>query len=290
MKITLKIAAFAARILPARMKAQLYQNPKLASRIRSTLNAAAPLGLTKIKIAGGLNQGLLLNLDMQTEKDYWLGTYELALQAAIEKYCLPGMVVYDVGANIGYISMIFARQIGKAGKVLAFEPLPDNFKRLTDNIALNDLPAQIACFQAAVIDGSGSTTFFVHKSGAMGKAQGSLGRDEKYTSQINVPAIALDDFIFKQNHPRPDLIKMDIEGGEVLAIQGMEKTLHDIQPTMLVEIHSHAALDCLWKEFKTYGYRLFKMEKGYPQIIDPAALGERTYAVAVPDKKTGSHA
>ena len=287
MKITLQIAALAAKILPARMKAQLYRNPKLAKKIRSSLNAASPVGLTKTQVAGGIIQGFLLNLDMQTEKDYWLGTYEINLQAAIKKFCLPGMVVYDIGANIGYISLMFAKQVGAQGSVLAFEPLPDNFQRLTENITLNQLNSRISTFQAAVVDVPGITSFFVHKSGAMGKAQGSLGREEQYLSQIDVQAVALDDFIFSQNHPQPDLIKMDIEGGEVLAIKGMRKTMFEIKPTMLVEIHSHSALNCVWKEIQSAGYQLFKMEKGYPEIVDPAALGEKTYALAIPNKKTG---
>jgi FkbM family methyltransferase len=287
MKITLQIAALAAKILPARMKAQLYRNPKLAKKIRNTLNAASPVGLTKTHVAGGLIQGFLLNLDMQTEKDYWLGTYEINLQAAIKKFCLPGMVVYDIGANIGYISLIFAKQVGAQGSVFAFEPLPDNFQRLTENIALNKLNSHISTFQAAIVDVPGTTSFFVHKSGAMGKAKGSLGREEQYLSQINVKAVALDDFIFSQDHPHPDLIKMDIEGGEVLAIKGMHKTLLEIKPTMLIEIHSHSALDCLWTEFQAADYHLFKMEKGYPEIINITALGERTYALAIPNKKAG---
>lgn len=287
MKITLQIAALAAKILPARIKAQLYRKPKLAKKIRNTLNAASPVGLTKTRVAGGFIQGFLLNLDMQTEKDYWLGTYEIDLQAAIKKFCLPGMAVYDIGANIGYISLIFAKQVGSQGNILAFEPLPDNFQRLAENIALNELNTRVSTIQAAVVDKPGTTTFFVHKSGAMGKAQGSLGREEQYLSQIDVKAIALDDFIFSQNHPRPDLIKMDIEGGEVLAIKGMHKTLVEIKPTILVEIHSHSALDCLWTEFQVAGYKLFKMERGYPEIVDPAVLGEKTYAIAIPNKKAG---
>ena len=287
MKIILQIASLAAKILPTGVKKKLYRNPKLAKKIRGTLNAASPVGLTKTKIAGGLIQGFHINLDMQTEKDYWLGTYEINLQDAIKKFCQPGMVVYDIGANIGYISLIFAKQVGPQGKVLAFEPLPENFKQLVDNIALNDLNTRITPHQAAMIDKPGETTFFIHQSGAMGKAEGSLGREEKYLSKIKVEAAALDDFIFTKKHPRPDLIKMDIEGGEVLAVQGMRKTLTEIKPVILVEIHSHAALEYLWKEFQSAGYHLYKMEKGYPPVADPAALGDRAYAVALPNKKAG---
>jgi len=287
MKLRLRIAALAAKILPPKVKTALYRSPKLAGKIRSSLNNAAPHGMTMVEGAGGAIKGLQLKLDMQSEKDYWLGTYELDLQAAIKKFCQKGMIVYDVGANIGYISLIFAAQSGVNGKVFAFEPLPANYERLQTNVSLNAFENRITLIQAAVVDESGETSFMVHQSGAMGKAQGSLGRDEHYMTQIEVQATTLDDFIFKQGHACPDLIKMDIEGGEVLAIKGMHKTLMEVKPILLIEIHSHSALECLWDAFQAANYRLYKMEKSYPLINDPAQLGEKTYAVAIPNKKTG---
>jgi len=77
-----------------------------------------------VQVAAGGLQGLRLSLDMQTEKDYWLGTYEPELQAAVADLVKPGMQVYDVGANIGYVSLLLARRVGAAGHVYAFEALP----------------------------------------------------------------------------------------------------------------------------------------------------------------------
>ncbi|HOJ01978.1 MAG TPA: FkbM family methyltransferase [Anaerolineaceae bacterium] len=287
MKLRLKLAALAARILPPRWKTALYRSRKLSGLIRNNLNSAAPQGMSTISIAGGMNKDMQLKLDMQTEKDYWLGTYEVDLQDAIKKYCERGMVVYDVGANIGYISLMFAKQSGETGRVFAFEPLPANCARLQENIELNDLTGRIHLTQAAVVDKPGKISFMVHQSGAMGKAQGSLGRDEHYMRAIEVKAITLDDFIFQQGHVCPDLVKMDIEGGEVLAIKGMQRTLRECNPIMLVEIHSHSALECLWEAFQKADYHLYKMEKAYPLIQDLMQLGEKTYAVAIPNKKAG---
>lgn len=287
MKLRLKLAALAARILPTRWKSALYRSPRLAGLIRSSLNNAAPQGMSTISIAGGMNKGLQLKLDMQTEKDYWLGTYEVDLQDAIQKYCEEGMVVYDVGANVGYISLMFAKQSGETGQVFAFEPLPANCARLRENIDLNGLTGRIHLTQVAVVDKPGKTSFMVHQSGAMGKAQGSQGRDEHYMDEIEVKAITLDDFIFKQGHACPDLIKMDIEGGEVLAIKGMQRTLRECSPIMLVEIHSHTALECLWEAFQIADYHLYQIEKAYPLIHDLTQLGEKTYAIAIPNKKAG---
>lgn len=285
MKWIVRIASLAARILPTGMKARLYRSPRIAGKIRSTLNSASPTGLTEMEIAGGIVQGYHILLDMQAEKDYWLGTYEVDLQAAFQTFCKHGMVVYDIGANIGYISLMAAKLVGKGGRVIAFEPLPANCERFRKNVALNEeLQTIISLQQAAVIDRPGKITFMVHRSGAMGKAQGSMGRDEEYMDRIEVDAIALDDFIFHDRNPKPDLIKMDIEGGETLAFDGMQRTLHEVRPTILIEIHSHAALEKVWRAFHSADYQVCRMEKGFPPIQDIKDIGEKTYAIAIPVK------
>ncbi len=288
MKWMVNFASLAAKILPVRMKTWLYRSPKIANKIRTILNSASPIGLTEMEIAGGTLRGYQIYLDMQSEKDYWLGTYEIDLQAAFRQFCKPGMIVYDIGANIGYISLMAAKLVGEGGQVIAFEPLPANCERFRKNIALNRLQAIISLQQAAVIDHPGKITFMVHRSGAMGKAQGSLGRDEQYMDQIKVNAIGLDDFIFEKDNPRPDLIKMDIEGGEALAVAGMQRTLHEVRPIILVEIHSHAALEKVWHAFHSAGYQIAGMEKGFPLIQKIEDMGEKTYAIATPvNKKAG---
>jgi hypothetical protein len=73
-KAILTVAAFFARVLPAPIKRALYNFKPLAGLIRGTLNQAAPGGLTVVNIAAGVLQGMPMLLDMQTEKDFWLGT------------------------------------------------------------------------------------------------------------------------------------------------------------------------------------------------------------------------
>ena len=67
---------------------------------------------------------------IKTEKSRWLGTYEPELQAALREFMKPGMTVYDVGANIGYVTLMLAHRTGARGKVFAFEALPVNVERL----------------------------------------------------------------------------------------------------------------------------------------------------------------
>jgi len=277
----LKIAAEAARSLPESWIQAIYRNPRLARLIRSRLNRAAPHGLVQVQVAAGGLEGVTLELDLQTEKDYWLGIYEPNLQRVIKDWVKPGWVVYDVGANIGYISLLLAQAVQDSGTIYAFEALPDNFTRLQKNIRLNVLEDRIKAVHAAVIDASKPVTFMVGPSSGMGKVVGSAGRQEVvYAQSLTVPGISLDEYVYEAGHPAPQAVKMDIEGGEVLALPGMRRILQEAHPLMLLELHgpesSHVAAQILGDT----GYRLYNMAPGYPEVSAGEGLDWKAYLIA----------
>jgi len=277
----LKIAAEAARSLPESWIQAIYRNPRLARLIRSRLNRAAPHGLVQVQVAAGGLEGVTLELDLQTEKDYWLGIYEPNLQRVIKDWVKPGWVVYDVGANIGYISLLLAQAVQDSGPIYAFEALPDNFTRLQKNIRLNVLEDRIKAVHAAVIDASKPVTFMVGPSSGMGKVVGSAGRQEVvYAQSLTMPGISLDEYVYEAGHPAPQAVKMDIEGGEVLALPGMRRILQEAHPLMLLELHgpesSHVAAQILGDT----GYRLYNMAPGYPEVSAGEGLDWKAYLIA----------
>ncbi|HEY5271084.1 MAG TPA: FkbM family methyltransferase, partial [Anaerolineales bacterium] len=233
----LNIAAFAAKILPNSFKQAIYKVKPLARLIRGGLNRAAPTGLVEVKVAAGDLAGFTILLDMQVDKDYWLGTYEPELQSTLRELVPAGAVIFDVGANIGYVSLLLAKAAGEPGKVFAFEALPSNVEQLRRNVALNNMDAQVTVIASAVTQAPGPVRFLVHASGGMGKAAGSAGREDKYESEVTVPGISLDEFVYSQGNPLPQVVKMDIEGGEVLALPGMCRVLTEARPLMLMELH-----------------------------------------------------
>lgn len=273
-------AAWAARVLPAPVKRAFYKVPFLARLIRRSLNEAAPEGITEVVIAAGNLKGLIMALNLHAEKDYWLGTYEPDLQAAASRIIKPGMVVYDVGANIGYISLMAARLVGESGRVFSFEALPANIARLEQNVTLNALQEQIEVIHSAVVDKAGKVTFLTHASGAMGKALGSAGRDEHYSQTIKVQGIALDDFVFLQGNPPPALIKMDIEGGEGMALAGMPRLLKEVRPVLLIELHGEEAARQVWGCLKANRYTLRPMRKSASAIRSLGELDWKDYVIA----------
>lgn len=279
-KLFLAFASFIARTLPLPVKQALYRFPPLARFIRGSINASVDEGLSVIEVAAGLLKGYRVQLNLKTEKSRWLGTYEPELQAALCEFLQPGMTVYDVGANIGYVTLMLAKQTGPSGKVFAFEALPVNVERVQKNLALNNL-TNATVISGAVLDKTGSVKFYVHASVGMGKAAGSAGRrEEQYQAEITVPGFSLDEFVYEQGHPAPDAVKMDIEGGEVLALPGMRRILREHPPLLLLELHGPESEKVAWETLTAAGYTLRAMESGYPVIETPEKLGWKAYLIA----------
>jgi FkbM family methyltransferase len=285
-KLFLCLAAFGAKILPASFKQAIYDFKPLARFIRRGLNRAAPSGLTEVQVAAGDLAGFTLLLDMQTEKDYWLGTYEPSLQSALRELIVPGSVVYDVGANIGYVSLLLAKAAGEAGRVFAFEALPANVERLRRNVALNKMELRVTVIAGVVTQAAGQVRFLVHTSGGMGKVQGSAGRQDRYQSEIIVDGLSLDEFVYGQGNLPPRAVKMDIEGGEVMALPGMRRVLAEARPLMLMELHGPESARAAWESLTAAGYRICWMQRGFPIVPSLEAMGWKAYIVARPPRMT----
>lgn len=134
--------------------------------------------------------------------------------------CLkPGMHVVDVGANLGIYSHILARAVGSSGRVTAFEPDPDVYASLSENIRINGL-TQIVAHRIALGAKSG-TASFQRSSHNYGENRLTVATPDG-ASVVETPVIMLDEFL--EGAP-VDFIKMDIQGWELPALKGMEKTL-----------------------------------------------------------------
>lgn len=280
--LVLSAAVLAAKVLPQGARGRLYRMGPVSEALRSLLTRSAPEGLVEVEIAAGPLAGLKMELDLRAEKDLWLGTYEPALLQAIQKWAKPGMVAYDVGANIGYVSLAFARAVGLEGQVVAFEPLPANVSRLRTNIELNPSGGRVRVVGAAVGDRTGKSQLLIHRSGAMGKLEASKGRAEAYQGEISVEVIALDHWIQERNEPVPDLVKIDVEGGEALVLAGFARTLKEARPMLFIELHGPEAAQGTLEVLESARYRLHEMRAGYPRLT--GATDWKIYVLASPQE------
>jgi FkbM family methyltransferase len=283
-KIILDLASFVAKIFPDSLIRYVYRNPALSKNIRGVLNRAAPIGYNRVEIAAGSNMGLEMFLDLKTEKEYWLGTYELDLQKAVQAVVAADQIIYDIGANIGYLTLMFARILGPGGQVFAFEALPENIGRLKENIELNGFQDRVTVVNAAVTDHSGEVEFLIGPSSAMGKVQGSSGRNSfDYQDRILIEGISIDEYVEKSGIPSPNIIKLDIEGGEVLALNGMDELLINKKPILFIELHGLESAEMCWEILQMANYRICLMKDDFPQVNSIDELDWKSYLLAFPN-------
>lgn len=268
-QMVLRMAAWLGRVLPDRVKLSLYRLGGVTSMLRALLNRAAPPEPQVVEIAGGRLQGYRFELDLQREKDLWLGSYELELQLAISQLLETGQVAFDVGANLGYMTLLMAEAVGPSGSVIAFEPLPHNVRRIQTNLALNPPVGPVSLLPVAVGAQSGRARFLVHPSPAMGKLQGSSGRAAGYEGELEVEMVALDDFVRERGNRSPDLIKIDVEGGEAQVLAGAQGLLKSSRPTVLLEIHGGQAARACLETFRASGYRVVRLADN--QLVERAS-------------------
>ena len=209
---------------------------QLARPFRRVLSARAPQGARLVEICGGPLRGTQLKIDLRSEKYYWLGTHERAVQDTIVRTVRSGDAVFDVGAHIGFFSMLAARCAGPTGRVIAFEPLQPNIDRLRDAVVANDV-RNIESYCLALSDRAGDELFALHESSLEGLLIGDGALPATHASTISVPTSTIDDLVAR-GMPAPDLIKIDVEGAEGRVIAGARDTITTHPPALLIEVHS----------------------------------------------------
>lgn len=188
-------------------------------------------------IAGGVGAGLRINADGGIA-GYVVGTTELEVQQRLAQLVKPGDVVYDIGASIGFMTVICARLAGPGGRVVAFEPSPGAAERLRHNVALNGFE-NVTIVEAAVADAVGTGRMAENDAYVWGRLE--LG-DTPANGQAQVAVTTIDEGIASGELPAPDVVKIDIEGAEGAALRGMAATLREHRPVLLVEIHDTFAV------------------------------------------------
>lgn len=150
-----------------------------------------------------------------------------------------GMTVIDIGANLGYYTLIFSSLAGKEGKVYAFEPDPSNYRLLKKNIEANGFRNAIAV-KKAVSSKSGKLGFYLSEEHRGDHRSYDPGGKRK---KITVSCVSIDEFAKKKI--RPDFIKIDVQGAEFQVMKGMSRTLDRSGGMVIVcEFYPSAMIRC----------------------------------------------
>jgi len=211
-----------------------------------------------VQVKRGLGRGLWLKADPYRELGYLRGVPEAEVQEMMQQYLRPGGCFFDVGSHIGFYALIGARLVGEYGHVVAFEPEPDNFTLLEENVRRNGF-SQVVTLPVAVWRESGRVPFRRGESGGPRSStrRGAVLSGERCGDQgqnLEVEAFALDDYT--QRGRAPDFIKVDVEGGEKSVIDGARRLLEEVKPAFLVEVHHESAAEFLTRRFTQKGYEL----------------------------------
>jgi FkbM family methyltransferase len=181
----------------------------------------------------------IFDFDHLSESQLFLGhRFEPATTDLVRELLRPGMVVFDVGANLGRFALQAARAVGPEGQVHAFEPTADILRRLSHNAALNALDNVVAV-RAAVAEQPGDVT--LHQCDRITEINSIYGAqtdlyDDRPWHTTTVPCISLDSYCREQDIGHVDFVKIDVEGAELSVLRGARELLDgDQAPLLLVE-------------------------------------------------------
>ena len=151
------------------------------------------------------------------------GTYERDTVELFRKIVRPGMIFMDVGAYVGFYTLLVARLVGPGGRVYAFEPNPEAFRVLQRNVEENGYQDRVRAMPKAVSNSVKRVKLYVPDE-KVGEA--SFYADERINAKdIEVKTIVLDEFLAGECCPKVHLVKIDVEGAEVEVLEGMRETI-----------------------------------------------------------------
>lgn len=158
---------------------------------------------------------------------YWLGVYEGKMKRYLLPSLKPGDAMLDLGAHVGYYSLIGARKVQATGKVYAFEPLPRNIGYLKDHLKLNDVE-NVVLYEGAI--GHFDGYFNLTDNSPVGAKLSENGR-------LKVRVYSLKNLLQSKAIPIPQVIKMDIEGAEYELLNDLKDVLKDQDIKIFLSTH-----------------------------------------------------
>jgi FkbM family methyltransferase len=196
---------------------------------------APPEGWLTLRLA----RGFTLHLDLADpvqRKLFFFGDYDERREAdLISRVLDPGEIFWDVGANLGYFTLLAAAHLNNTGQVVAFEPGPSAYGCLTGNIAHNPF-TNIQTYPVAASDREGDAVLFSVAGQPDGRAN-LFQPGAQQTESTRVSTVTLDGWRQQHHLTGPDFIKMDVEGSELAALTGARETLTAGAPLLLVEMN-----------------------------------------------------
>lgn len=235
---------------------------------RILIPALRVFGNFNVTIRHGLT-GSPMRVHVFKHKGYWFygSKREEDTLRFVQRVLGAGQTVMDIGANIGYLTALFAHIVGESGRVVAFEPGEENLPYLAANVARY---ANVTIVKKAASNICGRAEFLVEdltgQNNSLLSDLTTLERNSRaagvtaHTKKVQVETVSIDYFCETERFT-PVLVKIDVEGAELIVLQGMDQTLRQALPILIVEIWREGATALRVLEYLfSLGYCVFNSD------------------------------
>lgn len=240
-----------------------------SSVLRAPMRAVSYLLLPSLqrklmRIRAGLGKDLILEVNPRWETAMWEGTYEAEVQQLLAQHLREGMTFYDVGGGMGFYSLVAARL---GAQVIVFEPATSNSDLIARHAERNGLENRIRIIHSAVFSYSGMISLQCNNRET---GHGNYCVESVGPTTTDLPRVActtLDDF--QKLNPKPDCVKLDVEGAESEVLKGAQTLFRTARPLLICEIHdaANAAFVTSWLEGQNYQSRWLEDGTGFPRYL-----------------------
>ena len=184
----------------------------------------------------------------------------------LKEFAPAGSLVVDVGANVGFFSLRFASWVGDGGKVIAIEPEERNYDSLISALKGAGVLGRVEPLMAVAAAAPGAMLLEINP---LHPADHKLSRDG---TGLPVTAVTLDDLVQDKCHLRPSLVKIDVQGAEMLVLEGAAGILKIARPALFVELHEEGlgkfgtSVSAILDHLSRYGYEAFWLMRAGPHM------------------------
>jgi FkbM family methyltransferase len=236
--------------LPSSIAGAMRGDSTLARITRPVINRVVPEGETVVTIRSGRAKGLRMPIFPRSEKYYWTGAYEPHVQDALANVLEPGMHFWDVGAHVGFFTLIAARIVGTSGHVVSFEPMPGSRTRLKRAITLNHFTnVEVSAFALTNSDGARKLRppreAGPQRAGVTAQESSPMwtlvaGEEAAFGVQVETRRV---DVVLRSAVTPPDVMKIDVEGAEIDVLAGGTDLFNASRPALIVEMSNEEVLE-----------------------------------------------
>ena len=215
-----------------RIIGQSYAPSRFASVIHSILNKL-PGEKYPVIACGGLLEGYRMRVEWARYRCFAYGNWEPELRELVKANVRNGSIAVDVGAHIGYYSLLLSRLVGPTGQVYSFEPVPPNFSFLTENLKMNGC-ANVEAVNRAVLDRQTQIRVDLPEGDPL--PIGVSFADASQAGSVKVETVSLDEYLLARTL-KVDFLKVDAECAEDMVLTGARRLIARDRPSILMEVH-----------------------------------------------------